>query len=197
MSARSLLLAVAALALLAGCGVTVGVQTDPVSQAIPVTSLRLDTFAEIAVDIPPEARGDITIRQISGQVTIVNPAPGTDMNLSLRVSTQGTAKPDMPYAFTALNKPAYFDSAISLIAPKVYTRNSRTVEPIPTRTEDIAAFASAVRNERIWLIVGNTITNVGLGDALPLEIRLEGLVVKVVVDKSLQGLSNGMDVAGL
>lgn len=197
MNARPLLLASAALTLLAGCGVTVEVQTDPISQAIPVTSLRLDTFAEIAVDIPPEARGDIIIRQISGDVTIVNPASSTDMNLSLRLSTQGTATPDTPYLFTAANKPAYFDSAIALLGPKVYTRNSRTPERVPGRTEDIAAFASAVRHERIWLIVGNTITSLGLGELLPQEIRLEGLVVHVVVDKSLQGLSNGMDVAGL
>lgn len=197
MSARSLVFAFAAGALLAGCGVTVEVQTDPVSQEIPVTSLGVPAYAEIAVDIPPEARGDITIREISGTVTIVNPAPGTDMNLSLRLSTQGTATPDTPYLFTAANKPAYYDTAIALLGPKVYTRNSRTLETIPARTEDITAFASAVRNERIWLIVGNTITSAGLGDVLPLKIRLEGLVVRVVVDKSLQGLSNGMDVAGL
>jgi hypothetical protein len=186
-------LAAASLAL--GCAPIVEVQTDPQSQSIPVTSLGVESYVEIAIDLPPQSQGaleDIDVQEVWADLQVHNPSNSTSMLFSFRVSLQGTATPQTPYVFTAVSRPSYFNAATVLLGPKTYAAGSTTTERI-TGT----SLVPALGRPRIWLIVSNTVNNLGLGEVLPLEIRLQNMVVHAVVQKSLGGLSGGLGPTGL
>jgi hypothetical protein len=174
------------------CAPVVEVQTDPISQAIPVTAVGLQSYVEIAIDLPPQSQGDIHVEDVSADLTVRNPSRGTNMRFSARVSLEGTATPETPYLFTELNRPAYFAQSVLVLGEKTYAAGSATPERLLG-----APLIPALGSPRLWLIISNTVTSLGLGDVLPLEIRLEGIVLHAVVTKSLAGASGGLDATGL
>lgn len=174
------------------CAPVVEVQTDPISQAIPVTSITLPSYVEIAIDLPPESQGDIHVEDVFADLTVRNPSRATSMRFSARVSLQGTATPETPFLFTEATKPSYFAQSVVVLGDKTYAANSSTPERLLG-----APLIPALGKPRMWLIISNTVTSVGLGDVLPLEIRLENIVLHAVVTKSLAGVSGGLDTTGL
>jgi hypothetical protein len=50
---------------------------------------------------------------------------------------------------------------------------------------------------RIWIIVSNTVTSSGIGDPLPLELRLEDMVLHAIVSKPFEGLEGALGPSGL
>ena len=117
---------------LAGCTSTVEVQTTPVDVAAPVLSVGLDNYVEIAIDVPPHPQGDITIEELLGTLTVVNPSGATTMNFSLRLSTEGTATPELPVTYTQATRPPYFGNATQLLTATAYGPNSTTPKQIAT-----------------------------------------------------------------
>jgi hypothetical protein len=188
---RTSLAALTAL-LLSGCSALVEVQTEPVDQSVQVTSLGVPVYLELAIDLPTVAQGDIVVIEVSGTLTVANPAAQTSMALEIRVSTQGTATPGVPVLYTSANTPAYFSQASIVLPSKTYAPNSQTPETIQN-----PALAQAVGNPRLWIIASNLVTNLGLFDSLPLELQLNDIVVRAVVEKSFEGLSGGVPLSGL
>lgn len=185
----SLLLAALAAA---ACAPVVEVQTDPLSQAIPVTSLGLQTFVELAIELPPQSQGDVQVDDVYADLQVHNASRATSMLLELRVSLEGTAKPEAPFAFTELNKPAYFSRSVALLGPKSYAAGATVPEHVAG-----AALIPAIGKPVLWLIVSNTVNNVGLGDVLPLQVSLNQVVLHAVVTKSLAGIGGGLETTGL
>jgi hypothetical protein len=184
-----------ALALLAtSCGVAVEVRTDPTSVDIPVTSVGSNFYAEVAVDIPAASLGDIVVEELDGDLFIRNLTNRTTMNLSLMISTRGTATPGTPFFFTEINKPAYVNQAIVLVPQKAYGPNSRTAERIVL---DANARRLLLSTRRIYLIVSNTVTSAGIGDVPPFNLRLEDATLHARVSKSLQSANGALDLSGL
>jgi hypothetical protein len=175
--------------LLSACSAEVDVQTEPFTQAVPVTSIGVPVYFEVAIDLPEEAQGtDLTVRDVSADLVVVNPARGVTMEASARLSLRGTATPDSPYPFTNANRPAYFEQATVLLAPRTF----RPGERVPVRIEGTAL------TQAIWLIVSNTITNLALGaDTPPVEIRMENIVLRATVEKDFPGLGGALEVGGL
>ena len=176
----------------AACAPVVEVQTDPVSQSIPVTSLGVQSYVELAIDLPPQSQGDVEVENVSADLQIHNSSRASTMLLELRVSLQGTATPGVPFVFTEVNRPAYYAGAIPVLGPRSYNANSTTPEHI-----DATPLAQAIGRPRIWLIVSNTITSLGLGDVLPLQANLNQIVVRAVVTKSLAGAGGGIEATGM
>lgn len=174
------------------CAPVVEVQTDPIDQAIPVTSVGAQSYVEIAIDLPPQSQGDIHVEDVYADLTVRNPSRGTSMRFSARVSLEGTATPEAPYLFTEINRPAYFARSVVVLGDKVYAAGTATPERLMG-----APLIPALGKPRMWLIISNTVTSLGLGDLFPLEIRLENIVLHAVVTKSLAGVSGGLDVTGL
>ena len=195
MTARAPLL-LSSLLLLSACSAEVEIVTDPVSQAIPVTSVASPVYAEIAIDIPAEARGqqleDIVIEQLTASGQIVNPSRATSMNLGLRLSFEGTAEPGAIFAFTDLTRPAYFARSSVLLAEKAYAPG--TSSPF---TIDQAALKQVLTKPRIWLIVSNTVTNLGFGEVLPQEVQLKDVRVRALVTKTFKSIGGVQEVSGL
>lgn len=180
--------------LLSACSAEVDVQTEPFTQAVPVTSIGVPVYFEVAIDLPEEAQGtDLTVRDVSADLVVVNPARGVTMEASARLSLRGTATPDSPYPFTNANRPAYFEQATVLLAPRTF----RPGERVPLRIEG-TALTQAIGQPRIWLIVSNTITNLAIGaDTPPVEIRMENIVLRATVEKNFPGLGGALEVGGL
>lgn len=189
MNARTLLLPAAALL---ACAPVVEVQTDPISQSIPVTSVGLQSYVEIAVDLPPQSQGDVQVNDVTADLQVQNASRASSMLLELRVSLAGTATPNVPFAFTELNRPSYFPSSVALLGPKTYAAGSLTPEHVQG-----AALIPAIGKPRLWLIVSNTVNSVGFGDALPLQADLKQIVVHAVVTKSLAGAGGGLETTGM
>jgi len=190
---RHLLFLGALLLLGSACGVEVQIQTDPISQAIPVTSVGLDTYAEVAVDLPSASAGDITIEELTADLFVNNASKASTMTFSLRLLTNGgQATPSVPVFYTASNKPSYFDQAQVVFPAKSYAPATRTQEHL-----DVTQLKTILGARRIWLIVGNTISKLGIGEVLPAELRLEDVRLNARVNKSLQSASGGLDLTGL
>jgi hypothetical protein len=188
-NARTILIPAAALL---ACAPVVEVQTDPVEEAIPVTSVGLQSYVELAIDLPPQSQGDVRVDDVTADLQVQNTARASNMLLELRVSLTGTATPDVPFAFTELNRPAYFASSVALLGPKTYAAGTTTPEHI-----EGAALIPAIGKPRLWLIVSNTVNNVGLGDALPLQAALKEVILHAVVTKSLAGAGGGLETTGI
>lgn len=176
----------------AACAPVVEVQTDPLSETIPVTSVGLQSYVEIAIDLPPQSQGDVQVNDVTADLQVHNASRASNMLLELRVSLTGTATPQVPFAFTELNRPAYFPSSVALLGPKTYAAGTTTPEHVQG-----AGLIPAIGKPRLWLIVSNTVNSVGLGDALPLQANLNEVVVHAVVTKSLAGAGGGLETTGL
>lgn len=177
---------------LCGCGGDVLAQTDPVTQDIPVTSVGLDAYAEIALDMPSETQGTVQIQKVAIDTDVVNSSGATTMKLTVLLSAHGTAMPGAPVLFTAQNKPPEFATAVNILGPKSYAPASHTAEHVES-----TQLAAIVQQPRLWIIVGNTVTQAGIGDGLPLKLTLSNLILTAHVSKSFQGLGAAVDVSGL
>jgi hypothetical protein len=187
---RALALALSLLA--AGCTATVEVQTTPMSVAVPITSIGVSSYAEIAVDIPAHSQGDVTIERLVGTGQVANPSGATTLSFSLRVSTTGTAIPGSPVLYTQATAPSYFATAAVLVPETAFPPGSTT--PLHVASP---ALVEAVRQPRIYLIAGNTAPLLGLGDVLPLELDLNDVTFDVLATKGLGGLGGAQELIGL
>jgi hypothetical protein len=184
---------VAALLAAAGCAPVVEVQTDPVSQSVPITSVGVQSYVELAIDLPPQSQGDVQVNDVSADLQVHNGSRGTNMLLELRVSLTGTATSKTPYVFTEVNRPSYFASSVALLGPKTYSAGTTTPEHV-----EGAALIKAIGKPTLWLIVSNTVQSVGLGDSLSsLQVDLNQVVLHAVVTKSLAGAGGGLETTGL
>jgi hypothetical protein len=179
------------LVLLAACSAEVAVETEPMPPvAIPVTSFFQDVYVEVAIDMPPETQGNITVLDVGADLTVVNPSRGLTLEAAAVVSLQGEATPDVPRV--TLSPPPYYAQGDILLARQSFAPNSRTPMTISS-----PGLARAVGSKRIWIIVSNTVARTSLGDALPLELRLENIVLKATVTKPFDGLGGALPVGGL
>jgi len=188
---RSLLVALA-LALAAACAPIVEVETDPIAQTIPVTSVGFQAYVELAIDMPPQSQGDVRVEDVFANLQVHNASRASNMLIEMRVSVQGTAAPGTPFAFTQANRPPYFPTSVAVLGPKTYAAGTTTPEHIAG-----APLIPIIGEPRIWLIVSNTVTSVGLGDVLPLQADLNQIVLHAVVTKSLAGVGGGLEATGL
>jgi hypothetical protein len=177
---------------LLACAPVVEVQTDPITQSVPVTSVGLQSYVELAIDLPPQSQGDVQVNDVTADLQVQNGSRASNMLLELRVSLTGTATPDVPFAFTELNRPAYYPGSVALLGPKTYAGGTTTPEHVQG-----AALIPAIGKPRLWLIVSNTVNSVGFGDALPLQVNLKDIVVHAVVTKSLAGAGGGLETTGI
>ncbi|HVE85244.1 MAG TPA: hypothetical protein VND93_20470 [Myxococcales bacterium] len=188
-AARLLPLAVLAAA---ACAPVVQVQTDPVNQSIPVTSVGVQAYVEVAIDLPPESQGDVLVNQALLDVQVQNASRSAKMLVELRASLQGTATPETPYAFTEANRPAYFANSIAVLAPKSYDAGATVQEHV-----DATPLRDAIGKPRLWLIVANTVTSVGFGEVFPLQINLNQIILHATVTKSLAGAGGALETTGM
>jgi hypothetical protein len=180
--------------LLTACSAEVFVETEPFNQTVPVTSILEPVYAEVAIDIPPEAQGlDIEVHEISADLTVVNPTRALTLEAGARLSLEGQATPEKPVLYTNNNLPAYFPRAEMLLETQSFAPGER--KPF---TIDNPVLVKAAGRPRIWLIVNNTVRRVGLGtDTLPVNILLENIVFRARVTKPFPGIGGGMEVGGL
>jgi hypothetical protein len=179
--------------LLTACSAEVAVTTEPFDQTVPVTSLLEPVYAEVAIDVPNEAVGDVIVEDISADLTVVNPTRSLTLETGARLSLTGQATPDKPVLYTNNNLPAYFNTA-SVLLP---TQSFAPGESRPVSIRD-PVLRQAAGKPRIWLIVNNTVRRVGLGtDTLPVNILLEDIVFRATVTKPFPNVGGALEVGGL
>ncbi|HYO53128.1 hypothetical protein [Archangium sp.] len=180
--------------LLAACSAEVAVDTPPQSVTIPVTSAIRPVYVEVAVDLPSETQElDVSVKEMSATLSVYNPSRAFTLKSSVRMSLTGNATPDQPIVYSENNPPPYYATAEELLPESPYPPNSRT--PV---TIDSSVLLKAIGKKRIWLIVSNTVTQGGgIGDPLPLELRMEDIILHIVVAKPFQGLEGLLGPSGL
>jgi hypothetical protein len=179
--------------LLSACSAEVAVDTPPVSQSIPITSVLEPVYVEVAVDLPEATQGlDVTVKEITADLTVRNPSQAFTLETSARLSLTGNATPDKPSFYSKNTLPAYYATSDELLAPRTFAPNSSTPVHITS-----PALAKAIGQPRIWVIVSNTVTRAGIGGALPLQIDLENIVLHALVSKPFRGLDGALGPGGL
>jgi len=180
--------------LLSACSAELAVDTPPQSVAIPVTSALRPVYVEVAVDMPEETQDlSVTVKQITADLTVFNPSRAFVLRSSARLSLTGTATPSQPVVYSDNNPPAYYATAEELLPQRDFPPNSRTPVNVNSPT-----LAKAIGKARIWLIVANTVVQTtAIGDPLPLELRLEDIVLHAVVEKPFDGLEGALGPSGL
>jgi hypothetical protein len=191
---RRSLLALFCPLLLTACSAELAVDTPPQSVAIPVTSAIRPVYVEAAVDMPEETQDlDVTVKQITADLTVFNPSKAFILRSSARLSLTGTATPSQPVVYSDNNPPAYYATAEELLPQRDFQPNTRTPVNINSPT-----LATAIGKKRIWVIVANTVVQTGaIGDPLPLELRLEDIVMHAVIAKPFDGLEGALGPTGL
>jgi hypothetical protein len=183
----------ACLLLLTACSAEVAVETAPIDQTVPVTSILEPVYAEVAIDVPSEAVGDVIVREISASLTVVNPTRALTLEAGVRLSLSGQATPDEPVLYTNNNLPAYFASASILLPTQAFAPGER--KPL---TINDPVLVQAAGKPRIWLIVNNTVKRLGIGtDTLPVNILLEDIVFRATVTKPFPNVGGALEVGGL
>ncbi|MBJ6763520.1 hypothetical protein JGU66_22355 [Myxococcaceae bacterium JPH2] len=181
--------------MLSACSAEIEVQTDPINQSVPVTSLLAPVYAEVAIDLPEETRSvDVTVNAVSSTLTVVNPTQTLTLRLGARLSFTGKATPTEPVLYTDINRPAYFDQATVLLPTRDFAANTRT--PL---TLESPALAQALGKPRVWLILDNTVARAG-GlplEPLPVNVQLQDIVFHATVTKQFPGLGGALEVGGL
>lgn len=182
------------LLLLTACSAEVAVETEPFTESVPVTSLLQPVYAEVAIDVPQEAQGDVTVQDISASLTVVNPTRSLTLDAGIRLSLTGQAIPgEPPVLYTNNNRPAYFASAVELLPTQSFAPGAQ----VPT-TINNPVLVQAAGKARIWLIVNNTVRQVGIGtDTLPVNILLRDITFRATVTKPFPGLGGALEVGGL
>lgn len=182
------------LLLLTACSAEVDVEVESEDQAIPVTSLLEPVYAEVAIDLPAEAQGDVIVQDVSAALTVVNPTTSLTLEAGIRLSLEGKATPEKIELYTNQNLPAYFNRAAVLVPTQSFAPGSRT----PVRIGQEPALVRAVGSKRIWIIVNNTVRRLGIGtDPLPVNILLEDIILRATVTKPFEGVGGGLEVGGL
>lgn len=179
--------------LLTACSAEVAVTTEPFDQTVPVTSLLEPVYAEVAIDVPNEAVGDVIVQEISANLTVVNPTRALTLEAGARLSLNGQAKPDEPVFYTNNNLPPYFTKASVLLPTQSFMPGeSRSIlinDPV---------LKQAAGAPRIWLIVNNTVKRVGVGtDTLPVNILLKDITFHAVVTKPFPNVGGALEIGGL
>ncbi|MFL5346524.1 MAG: hypothetical protein ACJ8AT_17210 [Hyalangium sp.] len=182
------------LLLLTACSAEVAVETQPFNQTVPVTSILQPVYAEVAIDVPDEAVGpDIHVEEISTSLTIVNPTKSLTLEAGARLSFKGQATPDNPVLYTATNLPAYFNEAFVLLPTQSFTPGE--TRPV-TITDPV--LVQAAGKKRIWIIVNNTVKQVGIGtDTLPVNILLKDIIFRATVTKYFPNVGGALEVGGM
>jgi hypothetical protein len=184
---------VSCLLLLTACSAEVAVEAAAENQSVPVTSLLEPVYAEIAIDVPPEAQGDIILHEISVSLTVRNPTRSLSLEAGARLSFEGQARPGQPALYSNANLPAYFSRAAVLLPTQTFAPGEQKAFTI-----DDPVLVQAAGRPRIWLIVNNTVRRVGLGtDTLPVNILLEDIVFRARVTKPFPGVGGALEVGGL
>lgn len=191
---RFALVLCSSLLLLAACSAEVAVDTPPTSTSIPITSIGDPVYAEVAVDLPAETQGlDVIVKEVSATFTVQNTSTVFTLTTSARVSLTGTAEPDQVIFYTDRNRPAYYATAGELLASTNFA---------PRESKDVnvtsPVLAQALGKQRLWVIVSNSISRVGIGtQPLPLEINLNNIVIHATVTKEFRGLEGLLGPGGL
>ena len=181
--------------LLSACSAELAVDTPPQTVAIPVTSAFRPVFVEVAVDMPEETQNlEVEVKEISADLTVFNPSKAFTLKSSARLSLTGTATPDKPIIYGDNNPPPYYATAEELLPQKDFPPSSRTPVNVNSPT-----LRNAIGKPRIWIIVSNTVTEAGVGNPLdlPLELRLEDMVLHAIVSKPFEGLEGALGPSGL
>jgi hypothetical protein len=179
--------------LLTACSAEIAVTTDPFDQSVPVTSLLEPVYAEVAIDVPNEAVGDVIVQDISADLTVVNPTRALTLEAGARLSLNGQATPEQPVLYTNNNLPAYFSTASELLPTQSFAPGES--RPISIKNPVLKLAAG---KPRIWLIVNNTVKRVGIGtDTLPVNILLKDITFHAVVTKPFRGVGGALEVGGL
>jgi hypothetical protein len=179
--------------LLTACSAELAVDTPPQSVAIPITSAIRPVYVEVAVDMPEETRNlDVEVKEITADLTVFNPSRAFTLKSSARLSLSGNATPDKPIIYSDNNPPPYYATAEELLPQKDFAPSTRTPVNVNSPT-----LRNAIGKPRIWIIVSNTVTSTGIGDPLPLELRLEDMVLHAVVSKPFEGLEGALGPSGL
>jgi hypothetical protein len=179
--------------LLTACSAEVDVEAAADDQAVPLISLLEPVYAEVAIDIPPEAQGDIILQQISVSLTVRNPTRALSLEAGARLSFKGQATPEEPVLYSNANLPDYFNEAAILLPSQVFAPGEQKAFTI-----DNPVLVQAAGKPRIWLIVNNTVRRVGLGtDTLPVNILLEDIVFRATVTKPFPNVGGALEVGGL
>jgi hypothetical protein len=192
---RRPLLALLCPLLLTACSAEVSVDTPPQTVSIPVTSALEPVYVEVAVDMPQETQDlDVTVKEISADLTVFNPSRTFTLRSSARLSLKGNATPDKPLIYSGNNPPPYYATAEELLPQMNFAPGTRT--PVNANSPTLA---KAIGETRIWIIVSNTVTQTGggIGDPLPLELRLEDMILHAVVSKPFEGLEGALGPTGL
>ncbi|WP_224246650.1 hypothetical protein [Hyalangium gracile] len=181
------------LLLLSACSAEVVVETEPFDQSVPVTSLLEPVYAEVAIDVPNEAVGDVIVRDISADLTIVNPTRALTLEVGARLSLSGQATPEQPVLYTNNNLPAYFNAASVLLPTQAFAPGAN--QPVTIRDP---VLVQAAGKPRIWLIINNTVKRVGIGtDTLPVNILLNDITFHATVTKPFEGVGGALEVGGM
>jgi hypothetical protein len=179
--------------LFTACSAEVSVETEPFSQTVPVTSLLEPVYAEVAIDVPDEAVGDVIVQDISASLTVVNPTNALTLQAGARLSLKGQATPEQPVLYTDTNLPEYFQAAAVLLPTQDFAPGEH--KPL-TLTNPV--LVQAAGKPRIWLIVNNTVTRLGIGtDTLPVNILLQDIVFRATVTKPFPDVAGGLEVGGM
>ncbi|WPB78259.1 hypothetical protein KYC5002_03700 [Archangium violaceum] len=181
--------------MLPACSAELAVDTPPQEVTIPVTSVARAIHVEVAVDMPEETQNlDVNVKEISADLTVINPSKAFTLRSTARLSLTGTATPDAPKFYSDSNLPAYYHTAEVLLPQMDFAPVSST--PVHA---DSPTLRNAIGKERIWIIVSNTVTDAGLGNPLelPLELRLEDIILHATVSKPFEGLEGMLGPSGL
>lgn len=182
--------------LLSACSAVVDVQTEPTQVEIPITSIGVPAYAEVAIDLPQEAQAqakNLTVDDVSADLVVVNPSKGLSLKVSARLSLEGKATPNKPELYSDANLPPYFSKAAVLLPERTYGPGARVPESITG-----PALVQAIGRPRIWVIVSNTVARVDLNpDTVMPKIRLENITLHATVTKDFPGLGGALEVGGL
>ncbi|WP_309888209.1 hypothetical protein [Archangium sp.] len=180
--------------LLSACSAELAVDTPPQTAVIPVTSALRPVYVEVAVDMPAETQDlSVNVKQITADLTVFNPSRAFVLRSSARLSLMGTATPSQPVVYSDNNPPPYYATAEELLPQRDFPPNSRTPVNVNSPT-----LARAIGKARIWIIVSNTVVQTqAIGDPLPLELRLEDIVLHALVEKPFDGLEGALGPSGL
>ncbi|HEX5752863.1 MAG TPA: hypothetical protein VFZ09_42055 [Archangium sp.] len=181
--------------LLTACSAELAVDTPPQSVAIPITSVAKAIHVEVAVDMPEETQNlDVNVKEISADLTVINPSKTFTLRSTARLSLTGTATPDAPKFYSDSTLPSYYDTAEELLPQQDFAPGSST--PVHT---DSPTLRNAIGKVRIWVIVSNTVTDAGLGNPLelPLQLQLKDIVLHATVSKPFEGLEGMLGPSGL
>lgn len=177
-----------------GCAAAIDVTTDPISADIPFQSVAVPAYSEIAIAIPEEAQTtpeSVVINSLTMTGNIVNPMKATSLEMALKLSFEGVAQPGSAAVFQHPVKPLYYDAAETLLESRTYAANTTFTFTIPKEP-----LLQILGKKTIYILINNTVTQLGLGDTTP-GLKLQNVQVHAQIVKEFPGLGPGTEVIGL